>query len=81
MQVHCVGGQKGGWHRSHPRLVCVLFSAPSLLQMKFFQKLFPPSNIRIHQIIFELCVTEEKRRKKMNKIDNFALGFFSLVKG
>ena len=28
---------------SHPGLVCVLFSAPSLLEMKFFQKLFPPS--------------------------------------
>ena len=27
---------------SHPRLVFILFSAPSLLQMKFFQKLFPP---------------------------------------
>ena len=53
MQVHCVGGQRGGQYRSvlgvgflrlsHPRLVSILFSAPSLLQMKFFQKLFPPS--------------------------------------
>ena len=53
MKVHCVGGQRGGRHRSvvgvgflrlsHPRLVSILFSAPSLLQMKFFQKLFTPS--------------------------------------
>ena len=53
MQVHCVGAQRGGRHRSivgvgflrlsHPRLVSILFSAPSLLQMKFFQKLFPRS--------------------------------------
>ena len=28
---------------SHPRLVCMLFSASSLLEMKFFQKLFPSS--------------------------------------
>ena len=27
---------------SHPCLVCVLFSAPSLLEMKFFRKLSPP---------------------------------------
>ena len=26
---------------SHPRLVCILFSAPSILEMKFIQKLFP----------------------------------------
>ena len=51
--MHCVGGQRGGRHRSivgvgflrlsHPCLVFILFSAPSLLEMKFFQKLFPPS--------------------------------------
>ena len=51
--MHCVGVQRGGPHRSavgvgllrlsYPRLVCVLFSGPSLLEMKFFQKLFPPS--------------------------------------
>ena len=49
--MHCVGGQRGGRHRSvvgvgflrlsHPHLVSIIFSAPSLLQMKFFQKLFP----------------------------------------
>ena len=54
MQVHCIGGQRGGRHRSvvgvgflrlsHPPLVFILFSAPSLLQMKFFQKLFPLVN-------------------------------------
>ena len=40
-------------------------------------------NICIHRIVFELCVTEEEeeRRKKMNKIDFFALGFLGLVKG
>ena len=40
-------------------------------------------NIRIHCIVFELCVTEEEEeeRKKMNKIDIFAFGFLGLVKG
>ena len=42
-------------------------------------------NICIHRIVFELCVTEERkkkeRRKKMNKIDIFAFGFLGLVKG
>ena len=37
-------------------------------------------NICIHRIVFELCVTEE-RKKKMNKIDIFAFGFLGLVKG
>ena len=36
-------------------------------------------NIRIHPIVFELCVTGE--RKKMNKIYFFAFGFLGLVKG
>ena len=31
---------------SHPRLVSVLFPAPSLLEMKFFQKLFPLVSLR-----------------------------------
>ena len=31
---------------SHPLLVSVLFTAPSLLEMKFFHKLFSPSEIR-----------------------------------
>ena len=39
-------------------------------------------NIRVHCIVFELCVTEERiRRKKMNKIDILAFGFLGLVKG
>ena len=52
MQVHCAGGQRGGRHRSvvgvgflrlsNPRLVSMLFSAPSLLQMKFsFRNFYP----------------------------------------
>ena len=53
MQVHCFGGQRGGLHRyvvgvgflrlSHPRLVSILFSAPFLLQRKFFSETFFPS--------------------------------------
>ena len=49
--MHCVGGQRGGRHRSvvgvgflrlsQPRLVFILFTAPSILEMKLFQKLFP----------------------------------------
>ena len=39
-------------------------------------------NIYVHCIVFELCVTEkERRRKKTNKINIFACGFLSLVKG
>ena len=51
MQVHCVGGQRGGWHCSvvgwcswvsHPCLVSVLFTAPSLTQNEvFFRNFFP----------------------------------------
>ena len=53
MQVHCIGGQRespasfrsgvGFLRLSYPRLVCVLFSGPSLLELNFFQKLFPHS--------------------------------------
>ena len=49
--MHCVGGQRGGTTSfcsgvgllrfSNPRLVSVIFTAPSLLEMKFFQKLLP----------------------------------------
>ena len=54
--MHCVGGQRskrgtasfrsgvGFLRLSHPRLVCILFSAPSLLQMKFSQEFFTPSS-------------------------------------
>ena len=47
------------------------------------EKSFGMYNICIHGIVFELCVTEERRRrrKKMNKIDFFAFGFLGLVKG
>ena len=51
MQVHCFGGQRGGRHGyivgvwflrlSHPCLVSILFSAPSLLKMKFFSETSP----------------------------------------
>ena len=40
-------------------------------------------NIRTHLIVFELCLSEKKKkkeRKKMNKIDFFAFGFLDLVK-
>ena len=43
------------------------------------EKSFGMYNICIHRIVFELCVTEE--RKKMNKIGFFAFGFLGLVKG
>ena len=52
MQVHCVGAREGlasfrsgvGFLMiSNPVLFVYFFSAPSLLEMKFFQKLFPPS--------------------------------------
>ena len=55
MQVHCgwrpergpasfrSGVGLGFLRLSNPGLVCVLFSAPSLLEMKLFQKLFPHS--------------------------------------
>ena len=66
----------------HLCLVPVLFSAPSLTLNQVLQKLFFPSNICIHRIVFELRVTEEEEeRKKMNKIDIFAFGFLGLVKG
>ena len=50
--MHCVGGQRGGhaasfrrWvgflRLSNPRLVSILFSSPSLLQMKFFSETSP----------------------------------------
>ena len=44
-------------------------------------------NIRTRRIVFELCLSvkkkeeEERRTKKMNKIDFFAFGFLGLVKG
>ena len=48
--MHCIGIQRGRQHRfiagarflrlSHPRLVSILFSAPSLFQINLFQKLF-----------------------------------------
>ena len=44
---------------SHPGLVSVLFSAPSLLEMKFFQKLFPlviGETQPIYNVIFNLCI-------------------------
>ena len=51
--MHCVGDERGpaslrsgvGLLRiSLPRLVSVLFPGPTLLEMKFFRKLFPPSS-------------------------------------
>ena len=55
--MHCVGGQRGGRHRSvvgvgflrlsHPRLLSILFSAPSPPEMNFFSETFSPSVIAL----------------------------------
>ena len=41
-----------------PGLVCVLFSAPALRQMKFFQKLFPTvDTVAVRNVPIPLCTT------------------------
>ena len=37
-------------------------------------------SIGTHCILFELCVTEKKERKKVDKIEIFKFGFLDLVK-
>ena len=63
MQVHCVGGQRGGRHYSvvdgvlefsHPCLVFVLFIHPSLLEMKFFSENFSLS-VHIYHLGRQSC--------------------------
>ena len=33
--------------------------------------------IRIHHIVFELCLLEKEERKKMNKVEIFTFGFLN----